>query len=188
MALNEHEMDPAEVRRLLDLLTQRLTDDGVAAHIHVIGGSAIAVLFPDDSETRFTTDIDVAVTPRTAVLRAVEDLADELQLPPTWLNNNGSPFVPPRSRAHSAPTGVTVTIASVEELIAMKLAASRHHDLFDLGLLARNAGITDAERLVDIAFEAYGDDSMVLTDSRDDYLALARQALDAARKRSRRRR
>lgn len=187
MAPNEHHMDPAEVRRLLDLLTQRLTDEGVDARIHVIGGSAIALLFPDDAETRFTTDIDAAVTPRIAVLRVVEQLADELQLPPTWLNSNGSPFVPPRSTADSAPTGVTVTIASVEELIAMKLAASRHHDLFDLGLLARNAGITDPEWLVDIAFEAYGDESMVLTDSRDDYLTLARQALDAERRRSRRR-
>jgi len=35
--------------------------------VHVIGGSAMAMLFPGDRETRFTTDIDAAVTPtRTA--------------------------------------------------------------------------------------------------------------------------
>lgn len=54
------------------------------------------------------------------------------------------------------PTGVTVTIATVEELIAMKLAASRDQDPFDLGILARHAGITDPAQSVDIAFAAYG--------------------------------
>ncbi|MBN9141100.1 MAG: hypothetical protein J0H23_09770 [Micrococcales bacterium] len=67
MATNEHRMDPNEVRRLLDVLKQRLTDEGIDARVHVIGGSAMAMLFPGDRETRFTTDIDAAVTPtRTA--------------------------------------------------------------------------------------------------------------------------
>jgi hypothetical protein len=81
-----------------------------------------------------------------------------------------------------------VTVASIDELIAMKLAASRDQDLFDLGILARNAGITDPERLVDIAFDAYGEDSVVLTDTREDYLILAQQAIAAEKKRSKKRR
>ena len=184
MASNEHEMDPAEVRHLLDVLTQRLTDEGVDAHVHVIGGSAMALLFPDDDETRFTTDIDAAVSPGPAVLQVVEQIADELGLSPTWLNPNGTSFIPPRSQSVASPTGVTMTIATVDELIAMKLAASRDQDLFDLGILARNAGITDPERLVDIAFDAYGEDSVVLTDTREDYLIMAQQAIIAERKRS----
>jgi len=80
---------------------------------------------------------------------------------------------------------VTATIATIEELIAMKLAASRDQDLFDLGILARHAGIADPERLVDIAFAAYGEDSLVLTDTREDYLIRARQAIEAERKRAR---
>jgi hypothetical protein len=184
MASNEHQMDPVEVRHLLDVLKERLTDEGIDAQVHVIGGSAMALLFPDDGETRFTTDIDAAVKPLTAVLRVVEQIADEMGLSPSWLNANGSPFVPPRLQSPTASTGVTVTIASVEELIAMKLAASRHQDLFDLGILARNAGIRDPERLVEIAFDAYGDDSVVLTDTREEYLAMARQAIEAEKKRS----
>ncbi len=148
MAFDEHQMDPAEVRELLDVLKERLTDEGIDAQIHVIGGSAMALLFPDDVETRFTTDIDAVVKPLSAVLLVVEQIAEEMGLSPTWLNANGSPFVPPRPQSTASSTGATVTIASVEELIAMKLAASRHQDLFDLGILARNAGITDPERLV----------------------------------------
>lgn len=184
MSINEHQMSPADIRRLLDLLAERLASDGIDAHIHVIGGSAIALLFPDDRETRFTTDIDAAVSPSRAVNDVVAAIADDLNLSPTWFNMNASPFVPPREDSGGSKTGVTITIASVEELIAMKLAAARHHDLFDLGLLARHAGITDPQQLVDIAFDAYGEDSMVLTDSRDDYLVLARQAIDAERRRS----
>lgn len=184
MASNEHQMDPVEVRHLLDVLEQRLKDEGINAQVHVIGGSAMALLFPEDSETRFTTDIDAAVTPRPEVLRVVGQLAEEMGLSPTWLNSNGAPYIPPRSQTPAAPTGVTVTIATVEELIAMKLAASRDQDLFDLGILARHAGITDPARLVDIAFEAYGEESVVLTYTRDDYLIMARQAIAAEQKRS----
>lgn len=184
MATNEHRMDPDEVRQLLDVLKQRLTDEGIDAQVHVIGGSAMALLFPDDHETRFTTDIDAAVTPRTEVLQVVERIAEEMGLSPTWLNANGASFIPPGSQTTADLTGVTVTIATAEDLIAMKLAASRDQDLFDLGILARHEGISDPEQLVDIAFAAYGEDSVVLTDTREDYLIMAKQAIAAEGRRS----
>ncbi|WBU37827.1 DUF6036 family nucleotidyltransferase [Homoserinibacter sp. YIM 151385] len=183
----EHEMDPAEVRRLLDLLVSRLDAAGIDADIYVFGGSAIALRFPDDAETRFTTDIDAVVRPATEVLRLVARIAEEMRLPPDWLNASGAPFLPPRHRAEPASAGVTLTIADIEDLIAMKLAASREQDLADLGMLARHAGILEPERLVEIAFAAYGEESLVLTESRDDYLMMARQAIDAAARRTTRR-
>ncbi|QYH36844.1 hypothetical protein [Salinibacterium sp. M195] len=79
---------------------------------------------------------------------------------------------------------MTVTYADSRELIAMKLAASCEQDLHDLGMLARQAGITDPQGLVNIAFEAYGEDSVVLNESRDDYLIMATQALARAKKRA----
>lgn len=183
MPAHEHQMDPLEVRYLLDVLEHRLKDEEIDAQVHVIGGSAMALLFPEDSETRFTTDIDAAVTPRPEVLKVVEKLAEEMGLSPTWLNANGAPFIPPHSQTTAAPTGVTVTIATVDELIAMKVAASRDQDLFDLGILARHAGITDPAQLVDIAFAAYGEDSVVLTYTREDYQTMAKQAIAAEQKR-----
>jgi hypothetical protein len=68
----------------------------------------------------------------------------------------------------------------------MKLAASREQDLHDLGILARHAGITDPQQLVDIAFAAYGEDSVTLNETRDDYLIMAKQALARAKVKSRR--
>ena len=73
-----------------------------------------------------------------------------------------------------------VIVASVEQLIAMKLAAAREQDLHDLRVLARHAGIDDPQQLVDIAFKIYGEDSIALPDSRESYLWLA-QALLASR-------
>jgi hypothetical protein len=181
MARNEHEMDPVEVRRHLDELTRRLLAAGVDAEIYVIGGSAMALNFPDDASTRMTQDIDAVVSPKAEVRRIVEEMAEDIGLSPTWLNSFGAPFVPPRKSRVPSKDGVEVTIATTEELIAMKLAASREQDLHDLGILARHAGITDPEKLVDIAFDAYGSDSMALNLPRDDYLLMAKQAL--ARKR-----
>jgi hypothetical protein len=177
MTKNEHEMDPAEVKRHLDELRRRLLAAGIDAEIYVIGGSAMALNFPDDADTRMTQDIDVVVSPKAEVRQVVQEMAKDLGLSPTWLNSFGAPFVPPRKGSKPSKGGVEVTIATTEELIAMKLAASREQDLHDLGILARHAGITDPAKLVDIAFEAYGDDSITLNETRDDYLIMATQAL-----------
>jgi Nucleotidyltransferase of unknown function (DUF6036) len=184
MAVGEHQLDPIEVRRLLDELSLRLDKAGVAAQIHIIGGSAMALLFPDDSETRMTLDIDAAFQPVEAVRSVITEMSADIGLPQNWLNSNGTAFMPTALKSAENAVGVTITIASVEELIAMKLAAAREQDLFDLGILARNAEIAEPERLVEIAFAAYGDDSVVLNLDRSDYLILARQALARAKKRT----
>lgn len=181
-------MDPAEVQGLLDELRRRLLASGTNAEIYVIGGSAMALNFPDDADTRMTRDIDAVLRPAAAVRRVVDAMAAELGLSPTWLNSNGASFVPPRHGTHvRAASGVHVTVATIEELIAMKLAFSREQDLHDLGILARHAGITDPEHLVDIAFAAYGEESVILTETRDDYLIMAKQALERARRRKQKR-
>lgn len=188
MAAGELQLDPDEVKRLLDELRRRLDTAGIQARIHVIGGSAMALRFPADSEVRMTQDIDAAFQPADEVRQVIEAMAADLGLSPTWLNSNGSGFIPPRDTNGETAAGVTLTVATVEELIAMKLAASREQDLHDLGILARNAGITEPERLVEIAFDAYGEDSVILTESKDDYLIMARQSLARARKRAIRKR
>ena len=175
------ELDTREVKRLLGELRSRLVAKGIPARIYVFGGSAMALQFPDDDETRMTQDIDAAFQPSEPVREVIAEMAAELGLSPAWMNSDGMAWIPPRES--SAPLEAVVTIATVEELIAMKLAASREQDLHDLGILARKANITDPQRLVDIAFEAYGEDSVVLNEPRGDYLILAKQALHAGRRR-----
>jgi len=180
--VGDQPMRPDDVRARLDQLRSRLIQERVDARIHVIGGSAMALLFPDDPDVRVTRDIDAAIRPAPEVAKVVAAMAQEFGMSSRWLNANGAPFMPPGVSLDVVGHGVDITIASVEDMIAMKLAASRDQDLRDLGILARHAGIADAETLVDIAYAAYGEDSVVLSDSRDDYLQMAEQALVAARK------
>jgi len=60
------------------------------------------------------------------------------------------------------------------------MAAAREQDLHDLRILARNLGIEEPERLVEIAYEIYGEDSVELSDPRQSYLWLAQAVLPAA--------
>ena len=177
-------MDPIEVRDHLNELKRRLSAAGVDAEIYVIGGSAMALNFPEDTDTRLTQDIDAVVHPNAEVRQVVEAMAVDLGLSPTWLNSDGAPFIPPRTRHHS-PGSVEITVATTRELIAMKLAAAREQDLHDLGILARHAQITSARELVDIAYDAYGKDSIALNESREDYLLIAKQVLARERRRTR---
>jgi len=167
---------------LLDELAKRLDEHGVAADIHILGGSAMALLFPDDPETRATRDVDAAFAPPSVVREIIEQMGEDFGLSKNWMNTNATPFMPSRAIAHKPESPVVISIASVEELIAMKLAASREQDLHDLAVLAKHAKITDPQQLVDIAFEQYGEDSVILNESRDDYLIIATQALQRPRR------
>jgi hypothetical protein len=169
----QHEFTADEIRGHLWELTRRLDEAGVVARIHIFGGSAVALHFGDDDETRTTRDIDALYRPAPEVQKIIAEMATEFGLPPTWLNSSGANYLP----AGMPASGETITVAAPEELVAMKLAASREQDLYDLGILARNTGLTEPEQLVDIAFEAYGEDSVVLTDSRNDYFLAAKDAL-----------
>ena len=169
--------EAGELKGLLNELAKRLDERGVAADIHILGGSAMALLFPDDPDIRATRDVDAAFAPAAEVREIVEQMGRDLGLPKNWMNANATPFMPPRSTSHKPQSPVKISLASVEELIAMKLAASREQDLHDLAVLAKHAKITDPQRLVDIAFEYYGESSVVLNESRNDYLIIATQAL-----------
>lgn len=175
---NQDRLSPTDISSLLAELTRRLDEAGVSARIHVIGGSALALLFPEDAETRVTNDVDALFKPIPEVQQIIAEMAEQYGLSPSWLNAYGANYLP----AGMPSTGEVVTIASHNELIAMKLAASREQDLYDLGILARHSGISTAEELVTIAFDAYGEDSVILTDSKEDYLIMARDALARIKK------
>lgn len=181
--MNELTFTPTELRGLIDELAARLDERGIAAEIHIVGGSAMALRFPEDPKIRVTRDVDAVFEPVAAVREVIAEMALDLDLPRDWMNANAKPFLPGRSSENTARAPVSITIASLDELIAMKLAGSREQDLHDLGILARHAQIDDPNRLVDIAFELYGEESVVLTEDRDEYLLIATQVLARNRRR-----
>jgi len=70
-----------------------------------------------------------------------------------------------------------ITVATAEELVAMKMAAGRLQDLVDLRVVARHLGITRPGQLVELAYAIYGEDSPALSDPRDSYTMFARDVL-----------
>ncbi len=137
--------------RIVELLTElgrRLDRQGVHAEIYVVGGGAMALAY---NRERVTRDIDAIFEPKATVYAEARRMADELGLPPDWLNDGVKGFLPassdPRARTVLTAPGVSVGVASAEYLFAMKAAAARiEEDTEDLRLLAVELGITSADQ------------------------------------------
>ena len=119
-------MSPDEIRNLLEELAVRLDTAGIAAGIRVVGGAAISIL---DNDRRSTSDIDAVIVPAGAAAEIVAALGTERGLPAKWLNDAALAYVPPvgpEDWIEVHRTGeVSVSIGSVQMLLAMKLLANR---------------------------------------------------------------
>ena len=149
------EFERAEIVRLLGLLDGRLRARGVAASVYVVGGAAIAVTVHD---ARRTLDVDALVSDR-VVMEEARLLAEAEGIPPTWLNENAKPWVPPRpAEATTTPTrpGLTIHWAPADHLLAMKLVAMRPQDAPDIAALAHQIGLgTDPAAYADLLERVY---------------------------------
>jgi hypothetical protein len=85
-------LDREAIAEAFGRLGDRLAQRGVVADIYVIGGAAMALAY--DSR-RATRDIDAVFKPHGVVLEAAQEVADELGLPPWWLNEQASVYVAP---------------------------------------------------------------------------------------------
>ncbi|RWZ52865.1 hypothetical protein ELQ90_02695 [Labedella phragmitis] len=142
----------------------------------IVGGAALAKLYPDDDEVRPTADVDALFEPVSDVLIVADAMAQDYALRPDWLNSAARPFMA-RGLAESADDSFHVYAAEPEELIAMKMARGAPQDIDDLRILARHLGITSPARLVQIAYTVYGADSVHLQDGEDSYLLFAEDVL-----------
>ncbi|MBX7068428.1 MAG: hypothetical protein K1X38_03495 [Microthrixaceae bacterium] len=95
-------------------LGRRLQIHGVDANVYIVGDAAIATTIVEDR--RLTADIDAVFEPNDAVAAEVERMANDLDLPPDWLNSNAAPWIPPPRRDTEAVVteipGLTIRTAS----------------------------------------------------------------------------
>lgn len=178
MRRGRHELDAGELRELLDELARRVESRGITGAIRIVGGAALALRYPDDAQVRVTRDVDAVWQPRVEVTEVIRELAEERGLEADWINSAGASWLR-TDEPDPAPGEFEIVIATPEQLVAMKLAASREQDLVDLRILARHLGIRDPARLVDIAYDVYGEDSVELPDGRDSYLVIARAVIES---------
>lgn len=147
-----------EIVEALTALGTRLGERGVEGEVYVVGGAAIAIAF---DARRATRDVDAVFEPKQAIYAAADEVGSELGLPPGWLNDGVKGFVAgPDADAATVleVPGLRVLVASPRILLAMKVLAHRvGEDDDDVRLLARELGLTDAQAVLGVAEEAYGD-------------------------------
>ena len=72
-----------ELEGAFTALGERLSRRGVVADVFVVGGAAMALAY---DATRVTRDVDARFVPHGIVLEEARRVADDLGLPPWWLN------------------------------------------------------------------------------------------------------
>jgi hypothetical protein len=147
-----------EIIAALTALGGRLSEQGIEGEVYVVGGAAIAIAF---DARRATRDVDAVFEPKQQVYAAADEIGARLGLPPGWLNDGVKGFLAGRDEQAATALevpGLRVLVASPRILLAMKVLAHRiGEDDEDVRLLARELGLLDADAVLAVAEEVYGD-------------------------------
>ncbi len=154
--MSERPFTRARIVAALQALGDELASQGVRGQIFIVGGAAMALAH---STRRVTKDIDAVFEPKAFIYTAAAQVADELGLPEDWLNDAVKGFMPGEDE-HARPvpdiTGIEITTASPQYLLAMKLMAMRFgEDDEDIEILLRACGLHNAEEALDLLKRIY---------------------------------
>ncbi len=136
-----------ELIELLAELSERLKRRKVRASVYIVGGAAMALAF---DRGRTTHDIDARIDGgHGALIDAVHEIAHRRGLPTSWLNDQATPKMPlardTRARTVYATEYLTVTGASGEHILGMKLESGRAFDQKDVITLVKHLNIQTVE-------------------------------------------
>jgi len=142
--MSEPLLDRDLLRRAFALLAERLAVRGVVGEVHVFGGAAMVLAFDARAATR---DVDALFEPDGKVLDAAHEVATELGLPRSWLNNQASSYLSGRA-GRGTPVfdhpNLRVMTTPTEHLLAMKVRAARAaRDADDVRLLLHHLELRD---------------------------------------------
>jgi hypothetical protein len=129
------------------------------ADVFIVGGAAMALAY---DAARVTRDVDALFKPHGIVHEEAMQVAEDLGLPPWWLNEQASTYIsgkddPDRRRVFDHP-GLRVMAASPRHIFAMKALAARTRDVDDLRLLADLIGVESADQALQICADFYPDE------------------------------
>lgn len=143
----------AALCRLDELLEQQ----GITGEICIFGGATMILAFDARESTR---DIDAVFVPKTEIYRAADRIADEMDLPASWLNDGVKGFVSPHgdTTTEGMPQWDNLRILrpTSRYLLAMKCMAARIAaydtvgDQADVLHLCRELGIDTTEDVLKI--------------------------------------
>jgi predicted nucleotidyltransferase len=154
-------LDRAGIEDAFRRLGDRLVRRGVVADLYIIGGAAMAMVY---DARRVTRDIDAVFQPHGAVLEEARAVAEELGLPPWWLNDQASVYIAPggdaaASRVFNHP-GLRVSAASPEHLLAMKVLAARRRDADDIRVLIDQLKLETVDQVLAVCADVFPDEEI----------------------------
>jgi hypothetical protein len=154
-------LDRELLRRAFTLLAERLAVHGVVGEVHVFGGAAMVLAFDARAATR---DVDALFEPDGKVLDAAREVAAELGLPRSWLNNQASSYVSGRA-GRGTPVfdhpNLRVMTTPTEHLLAMKVRAARAaRDADDVRLLLHHLELRDVSAVETIVARYFPDEPL----------------------------
>ena len=136
----------------LKQIIRRLHESGAPAEMSIVGGAAISLWH--NARRGATQDIDAVLAPADVILEVARSIAFEQGWPDDWVNDKARIFLPSGMGARGeewvtvyASGAVTVRVASLDLLIAMKLHAAQRRgrrEYEDLRVLLAEGGITTA--------------------------------------------
>jgi hypothetical protein len=138
--------------------------EGIALEVCVYGGAALMLAY--DSRA-ITKDVDAVVRPSDVAQPLTRRVAEELELPENWINDDVKMFVAPREGLRRLPwesPGIAVTVPTASYLLAMKALACRkalpgyEGDIADLRFLLRKMEITSVAQVQEHVDRYYPDD------------------------------
>ncbi len=153
-------LDKPTIVRAFELLNERLAAREQHAEIFLVGGAVMCLVHGARPATK---DVDGWFTEPAAVRAAAQSVAEDLNLPADWLNDAAKAYVPGNAGYESwqSLSHVTIAVADVPTLLAMKCAAARTtEDASDIRFLARHLGLASSRAILDLVGRYVPDDQL----------------------------
>ena len=150
-------LSESDIRGAFDDLAQRLAHRGASARIYVAGGAAMALLY---DESRLTRDVDASIAAGyDEVMQAAHEIARERGWPTTWINEQATMYMPPEHERRGAIAyehpSLSVVVASIEHMVAMKARSARRTDESDFRRLLALGEVDSAATVVNIVSQVF---------------------------------
>jgi hypothetical protein len=146
----------------LDSLNTRLSRKGVTGELCIFGGATMILAFDARESTR---DVDAVFVPKTEIYKEAEAVAEEMNLPISWLNDGVKGFISLEGdvTTEGMPQWENLRILrpTTRYLLAMKCMAARvaeydtAGDKNDIIHLCKNLGIRTADELLNVVEDYY---------------------------------
>lgn len=136
----------------------------IELELSIYGGCAMILAF---NRRMITRDVDAIFHPKTSVRPLIAQVAEEMQLPEDWLNDDVRQFLAPEGSMRELPLdlpGIKVTAPTASYLLAMKALAGRRAlpgyegDEADLRFLINKIGIQSIDEVQAHIDRYYPDD------------------------------